>query len=213
MSDRSGVMLSGPFEGLVGRYGEWLVAERGLAVRTIEYYVPEARRFLAGHEGRELGSLTLGDVTTYVVGECRRCSYGRARPSACELSGTRVGRDNMRNGHPTPGGQAHSPETTARTRPASARYRRDSEHRTPASAVRRLPGRCGTARIGRSERALARWLRWSSRRWGAPDGSTVRVGSVRMSTELTPAQASDVAREAYLFGLPLVKTSTHRSMS
>jgi integrase/recombinase XerD len=85
MSDRSGVTLTGPFEGLVERYGEWLVGERCLAVRTIEYYVPEARRFLALHDGCELGSLTLGDVTTYVVGECRRCSYGRARSKVTAL--------------------------------------------------------------------------------------------------------------------------------
>ena len=74
-----GVVLTGALEELVERYEGWLVAERSLAAATIKYYVWAARLFLFERGGRDLKSLMLGEVTSFVVGQCPRFSVGHAK--------------------------------------------------------------------------------------------------------------------------------------
>jgi integrase/recombinase XerD len=63
---------------LLGRYGGYLAAERGLAASTIRYYLDEARGFLAGREDR-LAGLTAAGVSGFVAAECRQRSTGSAK--------------------------------------------------------------------------------------------------------------------------------------
>ena len=79
MNDERGAALTGALEELVACYRGWLVAERSLAPATIRYYVSAARLFLSDCGGRDLGSLTLGEVTGFVVRQCPRVSVGRAK--------------------------------------------------------------------------------------------------------------------------------------
>jgi integrase/recombinase XerD len=74
-------MSDGEAGALVERFERWLREERGLAVTTVPGYVRVARRFLGECEGRDLVSLTLGDVNGFVVRECRRRSSGSAARS------------------------------------------------------------------------------------------------------------------------------------
>jgi integrase/recombinase XerD len=78
MNDR-GMVLTGASEELVERYQGWLVAERSLAAATVKYYVWAARLFLSERGGRDLKSLTLGEVTSFVVDWCPRFSVGHAK--------------------------------------------------------------------------------------------------------------------------------------
>jgi site-specific recombinase XerD len=50
-----------------------------LAPATIKYYVWAARVFLSERDGRDLKALTLGEVTSFVVGQCPRFSVGHAK--------------------------------------------------------------------------------------------------------------------------------------
>lgn len=79
MSDQGGTALTGASEELVDRYRGWLVAERSLAPATVKYYVSAARLFLSECGGRDLQSLTLGEVTGFVVRQCPRVSVGAAK--------------------------------------------------------------------------------------------------------------------------------------
>lgn len=79
VSDRDRVRLTGSSEELLGRYFEWLVVERRLAASTIKYYVRDARRFLAGRDAQDLATVSLGEVSAFVVRECRRRSMGSAK--------------------------------------------------------------------------------------------------------------------------------------
>ena len=72
-------------EALVEDYRHWLVAERSLAPTTIRYYVSAARLFLVGCDGHDLKSLTVGDVTGFMVRECPRLSVGTAKNLAVGL--------------------------------------------------------------------------------------------------------------------------------
>jgi integrase/recombinase XerD len=65
---------AGPVEALLGRYGRWLAAERGLAETTIRRNVELVRPFVAGLQRAdrvELERLRAGDVTAFVVARCR----------------------------------------------------------------------------------------------------------------------------------------------
>jgi integrase/recombinase XerD len=75
MNERRGTAL----EELVEDYRDWLVTERSLAPSTISYYVRAARLFLSEHDGRDLRSLTWGEVTGFVVRHCPRFSVGTAK--------------------------------------------------------------------------------------------------------------------------------------
>lgn len=71
-----------PVEAVVEEYRHWLVHERGLAAATVRGYVDAARSFLSHldrPEGLDLSALTAGEVTAYVVGECRRRHVGSAK--------------------------------------------------------------------------------------------------------------------------------------
>jgi integrase/recombinase XerD len=63
-------VLSGRLEVLVEEYRVWLVIERCLASRTVADLLREARLFLCEHDDRELKSLTLGEVISFVVSNC-----------------------------------------------------------------------------------------------------------------------------------------------
>ena len=67
---------------VVGEYRSWLTDERGVAAATVRGYAGEARAFLSyldRPEGLDLSGLTAGEVTAYVVGECRRRHVGSAK--------------------------------------------------------------------------------------------------------------------------------------
>lgn len=70
-----GVRAVGPIEPLVARYCGYLVQERGLAATTVRGYASIARRFLVAHASAsgelDLTVLTAGDVSRYVLVDCR----------------------------------------------------------------------------------------------------------------------------------------------
>lgn len=69
-------------EAVVGEYHRWLIHERGLAAATVRGYAGEAGSFLSHldrPEGLDLSGLSAGEVTAYVVGECRRRRVGSAK--------------------------------------------------------------------------------------------------------------------------------------
>lgn len=76
MSDQSPVGLASSMDELVERYREWLVVERGLASSTVDYYVRDARLFLAD---RDLATLGVAEVSRFVVSESRRRTMGSAK--------------------------------------------------------------------------------------------------------------------------------------
>lgn len=78
MSD-SAQALCGEFEVLVDDYRRWLVTERCLAPSTVQYLLRDAARFLADRDGPDLRSLTLGEVTGFVVEHCSGRSVGAAK--------------------------------------------------------------------------------------------------------------------------------------
>ncbi len=79
------LVLTGTPEALVEDYRHWLVVERSLAPTTISYYVSAARLFLVEVDGQELKSLTVGDVTGFMVRQCPRFSVGTAKKLAAGL--------------------------------------------------------------------------------------------------------------------------------
>jgi integrase/recombinase XerD len=78
------IVAEGPIEVLIERYKRYLLAERGLLAGSVRNYVIVARSFLSHRFGAMGGTLALealgtGDITQYVLGECRRCSVGSAK--------------------------------------------------------------------------------------------------------------------------------------
>src|SRR5690242_18073943 len=62
-----------PADWLIGRFGEYLAREHGLAVDSVRSYTGVARRFLAGAgTGDDGGALTAAAVTGFVRRECGR---------------------------------------------------------------------------------------------------------------------------------------------
>ncbi len=81
-------MAATPVEVLLGRYRSFLIGERGLTPDTARGYVYLVRPFLvgrAGSDGLDLGGLTAGDVTGFVLAECRRRPPKTAQRSATTL--------------------------------------------------------------------------------------------------------------------------------
>jgi site-specific recombinase XerD len=75
-------VLSDPVDRLLGEFAEYLVRERGLAAgsSTVRAYRRVARRFLSGRVDRDggLDRLSAGDVTGFVLAECRRLASARS---------------------------------------------------------------------------------------------------------------------------------------
>lgn len=72
----------GPVEELLGRYGGYLLTERGLTARTVRGYVDAVRPFVVGRllgEGLVLEGLTSADVTRFVVSACPGRAVGSAK--------------------------------------------------------------------------------------------------------------------------------------
>jgi integrase/recombinase XerD len=75
-------VVASPADMLVERYRAYLAGERGLAAGTVRYYERVARRFLSltsSGEGLDVGGLTTGDVSRFVLDECRFRSVGSAK--------------------------------------------------------------------------------------------------------------------------------------
>lgn len=70
---------SGRFEELLAEYRSYLVSERGLAASTVRGYEAEARLFLTQRSVGDLQDLTAGDVSGFVVQQCRTRSTGSAK--------------------------------------------------------------------------------------------------------------------------------------
>jgi integrase/recombinase XerD len=87
MSVQSGMGTTGPLEDLVEGYRDWLVSERGLAPGTVWHYVREARLFLSACGTADPQTLSLADVTGFVVSECRR---RRVKSAATMVAGLRA---------------------------------------------------------------------------------------------------------------------------
>lgn len=79
-----------PVEELVEHYRAYLVQERGLAAATVSSYVHVAGLFLAvrsrdGELDLDLGRLSAGDVTGFVLAECAARKVGSAKYVVCGL--------------------------------------------------------------------------------------------------------------------------------
>jgi integrase/recombinase XerD len=73
-------VMTDPVDRLLGEFAEYLVRERGLAAgsSTVRDYRRVARLFLSGRLDRDLDRLTAGDVTGFVLAECRRRGNARS---------------------------------------------------------------------------------------------------------------------------------------
>jgi integrase/recombinase XerD len=82
------VVPPGPVEELLGRFGEYLVGERGLTAGTARGYVDFVRPFVAGRlrgDGLELVGVTAADVTGFVLAACPGRAVGSAKLIVCAL--------------------------------------------------------------------------------------------------------------------------------
>jgi len=78
----------GPAEELLGRYREYLLAERGLTTGTVRGYVGAVRPFVASRlrgEVLDLAGVTAADVTGFVLGACPGRAPGPAKLIVCAL--------------------------------------------------------------------------------------------------------------------------------
>lgn len=66
-----------PGSAVLAGFREYLVAERGLAASTVRNYL-DAARLLAAQDGLRLDALSAGDVTRFVVAQCRDRRTGSA---------------------------------------------------------------------------------------------------------------------------------------
>ncbi len=78
----------GLVEELLGRYGDYLLVERGLTAGTVRGYVDCVRPFVAGRlrgEVLDLVGVTAGDVTGFVLAACPGRAVGSAKLIVCAL--------------------------------------------------------------------------------------------------------------------------------
>jgi integrase/recombinase XerD len=85
-------VVTDPVELLVVKFVEYLARERGLALdsNSVYEYKRAARLFLSGHldpDGGGLERLTAGDVTAFVLAECRHRSVRMSRALVTSLRG------------------------------------------------------------------------------------------------------------------------------
>lgn len=83
MPEPQALARTDPIERLVTQFGEYLVRERGLTAGsgTVRDYRRVARQFLSGHIDPDGGleRLTAGEVTGFVLAQCRRLTGARSR--------------------------------------------------------------------------------------------------------------------------------------
>jgi len=75
-------VVDSPAEMALERYRVYLVGERSLAAGTVRYYERVARLFLqtvSNREGLDVAAITTGDVSRFVLAECRGRSVGSAK--------------------------------------------------------------------------------------------------------------------------------------
>jgi site-specific recombinase XerD len=75
-------------EELLGRYGDYLVGERGLTAGTVRGYVDCVRPFVAGRargDVLDLAGVTAADVTGFVLATCPGRAVGSAKLIVCAL--------------------------------------------------------------------------------------------------------------------------------
>jgi len=85
MIEHSATGLSGRSEALVEDFRRWLTVERRLAPATVDHYLWAARLFLSAFEGRDLQSLSAGDVLEYAARQWPTFSVAAAKASASAL--------------------------------------------------------------------------------------------------------------------------------
>jgi integrase/recombinase XerD len=85
VSEAKPVVADDPLRPLLSKLADFLIDERGLAKGTVVYYCRFAKRFLStrlphgGVDAVELRTLTAGDVSSFVLGECGRRSIGSVK--------------------------------------------------------------------------------------------------------------------------------------
>ena len=154
-----------PVQQMAGDYRIYLAQERGLAAGTIRRYVRDAGLFLTEYLARDdsdLGALTPGEVTDFVLRECRRRGPGSARNLVaslrsllrfCYLQGDRGG--SRRRCQPRAGAGV----------PCRARWR-------PGRCRRLLRAATGTpCRAAAITRSLTCWPAWGCGRGGRGPGT------------------------------------------
>lgn len=75
-------------EELLGRYGDYLLVERGLTAGTVRGYVDCVRPFIASRAGGDvldLAAMTAADVSGFVLAACPGRSVGSAKLIVCAL--------------------------------------------------------------------------------------------------------------------------------
>jgi len=138
-----------PVQRMARDYHVYLVQERGLAAGTIRRYVRDAGLFLTellGQDDGDLGALTPGEVTDFVLRECRRRGSGSARNLVASL------RSLLRFCYL----QGHTTRELAPAVPAAASWRGASLPRgVDAGAVSRLLRSCDQrTAMGRRDYAI-----------------------------------------------------------
>lgn len=74
-----------PTEGLLDGFVGYLRTERGVTALTVEAYVSDVRRFLAGRDESDLSGLTAADVSNAVLGQVADRSPASVRRYGCAL--------------------------------------------------------------------------------------------------------------------------------
>jgi len=85
MSIRPVTPLTGKLEALVEDYQQWLVVERSLTPGTVKYRVGVARRFLSECADKDLQSLSLGEVTGFLLNQSSRLAVKTTKGLATAL--------------------------------------------------------------------------------------------------------------------------------
>lgn len=82
---RSTATVTAPAEVLLDEFAGHLRKERGVTALTVEAYVSDVRRFLAGRDASDLSGLTAAEVSNSVLGQLAGRSPGTVRRYGCAL--------------------------------------------------------------------------------------------------------------------------------